>query len=79
MQQKVEAAEITQKDIDEIRILYIPVANRGQLLYFCLSELPSIDPMYQYSFKWFVDLFISSIQVTEKTGIVLKFLVYFKV
>ncbi|XP_050431121.1 dynein axonemal heavy chain 1-like [Adelges cooleyi] len=65
--QKVRAAEKTQIDIDETRALYIPVANRGQLLYFCLAELPVVDPMYQYSLNWFIGLFISSIQETDKS------------
>ncbi|XP_050527307.1 dynein axonemal heavy chain 1-like [Daktulosphaira vitifoliae] len=64
--QKVKAAEKTQIEIDETRALYIPVANRGQLLYFCLAELPVVDPMYQYSLDWFIGIFISSIQDTDK-------------
>nr|CAD7394772.1 unnamed protein product [Timema cristinae] len=65
---KVEDAEKTQLDIDSTRALYIPVANRAQILFFCLSDLANIDPMYQYSLEWFVGIFINSIITTEKSG-----------
>ncbi|CAG9819626.1 unnamed protein product [Phaedon cochleariae] len=64
---KVEAAEITQIDIDNTRALYIPVANRAQILFFCLADLSNVDPMYQYSLEWFVTIFVSSIAETEKS------------
>ncbi|KAK4887372.1 hypothetical protein RN001_003643 [Aquatica leii] len=63
---KVEAAEITQIDIDNTRAQYIPVANRGQILFFCLSDLSSVDPMYQYSLEWYVNIFVGSMAETEK-------------
>ncbi|KAJ8971587.1 hypothetical protein NQ317_002870 [Molorchus minor] len=63
---KVEAAEITQIDIDNTRALYIPVANRAQILFFCLADLSNMDPMYQYSLEWFISIFISSMSETEK-------------
>nr|CAD7409532.1 unnamed protein product [Timema poppensis] len=65
---KVEDAEKTQLDIDSTRALYIPVANRAQILFFCLSDLANIDPMYQYSLEWFVAIFVNSIITTEKSG-----------
>ncbi|GJQ83090.1 hypothetical protein Trydic_g20102 [Trypoxylus dichotomus] len=64
---KVEAAEITQIDIDNTRSQYIPVANRGQILFFCLADLSNIDPMYQYSLEWFIKIFVSSMADTEKS------------
>jgi len=54
---KVEESEITEKQIDETREQYRPVAYRGSLLYFCISNLSTIDPMYQYSLQWFTRLF----------------------
>ncbi|KAF5270064.1 hypothetical protein FQA39_LY08476 [Lamprigera yunnana] len=63
---KVEAAELTQVDIDTTRAHYIPVANRGQILFFCLSDLSSVDPMYQYSLEWYVNIYVSSMADTQK-------------
>lgn len=64
----MKEAEITQVDIDTTRSLYIPVAVRARILFFCLSDLQFIDTMYQYSLEWFVDIFNNSIQATEKSG-----------
>eukprot|EP00981_Chlorochromonas_danica_P005554 scaffold1129_cov164-Ochromonas_danica.AAC.19 len=59
---KVQEAEITEKQIDESRNIYRPVAYRGSILYFCISDLGTIDPMYQYSLQWFRNLFIQAIR-----------------
>ena len=44
---KVTESEKTEKDIDIIRMKYIPVASRAQLLFFCTTDLSRVDPMYQ--------------------------------
>ncbi|GBP05196.1 Dynein heavy chain 1, axonemal [Eumeta japonica] len=62
---KVEDMEKTTAEIEVARNGYIPVANRGQILFFCLSGMANVDPMYQYSLKWFVKLFIRSMAETE--------------
>lgn len=58
IQVKQQVAEITQVEIDATRSGYIPVANHGSILFFCIADLGNIDPMYQYSLTWFVNLFI---------------------
>ena len=55
-------AEQTEKDIDATRLEYVPVAVRTQILFFCVSDLSNVDPMYQYSLEWFVKLFEKAIQ-----------------
>lgn len=47
--QRVEDSKITEKQIDEARESYRPVAARASLLFFCIIDLTEIDPMYQYS------------------------------
>jgi dynein heavy chain len=59
--ERVVEAESVEKDIDSSRTAYAPVAQRAQILYFCIAELSLIDPMYQYSLQWFVQIFISAI------------------
>ena len=61
-------AEQTEKDIDVTRSQYIPVAVRTQILFFCVSDLANIDPMYQYSLEWFVGIFLNSIANAERAG-----------
>lgn len=60
--EKQASAEITEAEIDSARLGYRPVSIRGSVLFFCISELANIDPMYQYSLNWFLNLFIRSIQ-----------------
>jgi len=64
----VVVAEQTEKDIDVTRSQYIPVAVRTQILFFCVSDLANIDPMYQYSLEWFVGIFLNSIANAERAG-----------
>jgi len=59
---KQSVAVVTEKKIDETRSLYRPVALHSSTLFFCISELAALDPMYQYSLSWFVALYVSSIQ-----------------
>ena len=58
-------ADKTEKDIDENRFLYKPVALKTSGLFFCISELCNIDPMYQYSLGFFINLFIQAIANSE--------------
>ncbi|XP_078481026.1 dynein axonemal heavy chain 1-like isoform X3 [Ciona intestinalis] len=69
---KVVIAEQTEKDIDVTRSQYIPVAVRTQILFFCVSDLANIDPMYQYSLEWFVGIFLNSIANAERADTVEK-------
>ncbi|XP_018365084.1 PREDICTED: dynein heavy chain 1, axonemal-like [Trachymyrmex cornetzi] len=62
---KMETIELTQTDIDFTRSLYMPVANRAQILFFCIADLQRIDIMYQYSLEWFVVIFNRSISNTK--------------
>ncbi|XP_037386166.1 dynein axonemal heavy chain 1 isoform X5 [Talpa occidentalis] len=66
IQAKVRIAEQTEKDIDLTRMEYIPVAVRTQILFFCVSDLANVDPMYQYSLEWFLNIFLSGITNSER-------------
>ncbi len=63
---KQEIAEETQKEIELTRMGYLPVAEHSATLFFCISDLANIDPMYQYSLNWFINLYNSSIVNSEK-------------
>ncbi|NXN51379.1 DYH1 protein, partial [Rynchops niger] len=66
IQAKVMVAEQTEKDINMTRLQYVPVAIRSQILYFCVSDLSNVDPMYQYSLEWFLSIFQMGISNSEK-------------
>ena len=43
---------------DTTRDLYRPVAVHSSILFFSISGLASIEPMYQYSLVWFINLYL---------------------
>ncbi|XP_059176982.1 dynein axonemal heavy chain 1-like [Physella acuta] len=63
---KVLVAEQTEKDIDQTRSQYIPVAINTQILFFCVADMANIDPMYQYSLEWFITIFLGGIAQAER-------------
>uniref|UniRef100_A0A2R9C426 Dynein axonemal heavy chain 7 n=1 Tax=Pan paniscus TaxID=9597 RepID=A0A2R9C426_PANPA len=70
--QKQEVAEETEKKIDTTRMGYRPIAIHSSILFFSLADLANIEPMYQYSLTWFINLFILSIENSEKSEILAK-------
>ncbi len=58
MNVQLASAEEVERNIDLKRKAYEPVAVRAAVLYFCIADLASVDSMYQYSFQWFLNLFI---------------------
>ncbi|KAI8807084.1 dynein heavy chain and region D6 of dynein motor-domain-containing protein [Cladochytrium replicatum] len=67
--EKQKIAEETERKIDETRDSYRPIANHSSALFFCIAELANIEPMYQYSLNWFIDLFTVSINLSTKSSI----------
>ncbi|XP_028831809.1 dynein heavy chain 3, axonemal isoform X2 [Denticeps clupeoides] len=59
--EKQKVGSITEQEIDETRLGYRPVAEHSSVLFFCVSELANIEPMYQYSLTWFIHLYLQSI------------------
>lgn len=49
--------EIASVVIEDTRKRYKIIADRGALLYFVIQDLANIDPMYQYSLTYFINLF----------------------
>ncbi|XP_012271492.1 dynein heavy chain 3, axonemal [Orussus abietinus] len=66
IQAKQRVAAKTTEEIDQARSGYEPVSSHGSVLFFCIAELANIDPMYQYSLPWFINLYVSSIASCEK-------------
>ncbi|MCO5581018.1 hypothetical protein L7F22_034894 [Adiantum nelumboides] len=64
---KQTLAEETEKNIDEARKAYAACGDSAAVLFFCISDLANVDPMYQYSLPWFSSLFVTSITSSEKS------------
>ncbi|XP_054732574.1 dynein axonemal heavy chain 3-like [Anastrepha obliqua] len=69
IQEKQVIAVATETEIDAARQQYVPVAKHSAILFFCISELANIDPMYQYSLAWFLNLFVNAIQKAPKSTV----------
>ena len=68
IQEKQAVAAVTEKKIDETRNRYRPVSIHSSTLFFCISELANIDPMYQYSLSWFINLYVLSIGNSKESS-----------
>lgn len=53
------------KQIDAIRDHFSPVAKRVARLFFVLADLMNIDPMYQYSLKFFCMIYERALDKAE--------------
>eukprot|EP00063_Salmo_salar_P015399 XP_013990234.1 PREDICTED: dynein heavy chain 12, axonemal isoform X3 [Salmo salar] len=73
---KQQIAEKTEVKIAESREGYRAIAKHSSILFFSIADLANIDPMYQYSLSWFVNLYINSIQDSNKSKILEKRLRY---
>nr|XP_033800562.1 dynein heavy chain 7, axonemal [Geotrypetes seraphini] len=65
--EKQAVAETTEKKIDQTRLGYRPIAIHSSILFFSIADLANIEPMYQYSLIWFINLFIMSIDNSDKS------------
>ncbi|KAJ3052746.1 Dynein heavy chain 6, axonemal [Rhizophlyctis rosea] len=68
IKERVSQAEATEKEINVAREKYRPVAIRGSVLYFVVADLAEMDPMYQFSLKYFKNLFNICISESEKSS-----------
>ncbi|KAF7668491.1 hypothetical protein LDENG_00010030 [Lucifuga dentata] len=68
--EKQKIASVTEKEIDNTRMGYRPVAEHSSILFFCISELVNIEPMYQYSLTWFINLYLYSITQSLRSDVV---------
>lgn len=50
---RLKEAESTEQMINVAREKYRPVATQGSVMYFVIASLSEMDPMYQYSLKYF--------------------------
>uniref|UniRef100_A0A8D0HPP8 Dynein axonemal heavy chain 7 n=1 Tax=Sphenodon punctatus TaxID=8508 RepID=A0A8D0HPP8_SPHPU len=67
--EKQAIAEETEKKIDATRMGYRPISVHSSILFFSIADLANIEPMYQYSLIWFINLFIMSIDHSEKSDV----------
>ncbi|XP_064351341.1 dynein axonemal heavy chain 9 [Camelus dromedarius] len=62
IEKKVQEAKVTEVELNEAREHYRPAAARASLLYFVMSDLSRIHPMYQFSLKAFSVVFRKAVE-----------------
>src|SRR5438046_3087774 len=58
MKKKLDDNKRAEKKIDALRETYRACAVRASICFFVLSDMALVDPMYQFSLKAYIDLFI---------------------
>ncbi|XP_075256614.1 dynein axonemal heavy chain 10-like [Convolutriloba macropyga] len=59
---KLTEAVRTSADIEKLRDGYRPAAKRGAILFFVLSDMATVSPMYQYSLANYLEVFKISLK-----------------
>eukprot|EP00727_Mastigamoeba_balamuthi_P012891 m51a1_g8224 putative dynein heavy chain axonemal (4742) ;mRNA; r:111319-133683 len=62
---KMAESEENEKSIDQARQQFDCVASSATVLFFAVMDLSLIDPMYQYSLGWFINLFVNGMKMAE--------------
>ena len=60
--ERLVEAEKTEEKISTAREKYRSVANRGSIMYFVVADMGEVDPMYQFSLKYFKNVRVFAIQ-----------------
>ena len=63
----MKEAQHTEAEINTAREKYKAVPQRGSVLYFVMADLPLIDPMYQYSLDYFIQVFNQCVKASPKS------------
>ncbi|KRX00189.1 P-loop containing nucleoside triphosphate hydrolase [Pseudocohnilembus persalinus] len=66
IEQRQKEAQGTEEKIKQMRINYSSVAQLAAEIYFTVTSLQALDPMYQFSFEFYARIYIKSIKSAEK-------------
>ncbi|KAG5675131.1 hypothetical protein PVAND_005060 [Polypedilum vanderplanki] len=72
IKRKQEESIVTEQKLESFRESYKQVATHAATLYYSITDLPNLDPMYQFSLSWYVSLYIFSIENASKSKHIVK-------
>ncbi|KAJ9459042.1 Dynein-1-beta heavy chain [Diplonema papillatum] len=58
---KMQDIRLVEQRFEKAQQAFVPVAIPASALFFCIDQLSNIDPMYQYSLQFYLDLFHKSL------------------
>lgn len=68
-EKKLQSATVAEQRIVELQANYVSVANLSAQLYFAISDMQNIDPMYIFSMEWFLTIFNRGINKAQYTKV----------
>ncbi|XP_011706108.1 PREDICTED: dynein heavy chain 7, axonemal-like [Wasmannia auropunctata] len=75
---KQEAARTMTEDINRFRDAYLQFADHCAGLFCTLTTLSNLNYMYRFSFSWFIQLYITSIETSSRSVVLEKRLQFLK-
>lgn len=69
---KQEESVATEIKLETFRESYKMVATHAATIYYSITDLPNVDPMYQFSLSWYIALFVFSIENANKSNNIVK-------
>lgn len=75
---KQEAARAMTEDINRFRDAYLQFADHCAGLFCTLTALSNLNHMYRFSFSWFIQLYVTSIETSSRSVVLEKRLRFLK-
>lgn len=69
---KQQQSKATEIELENFRQSYKQVATHSATIYYSITDLPNVDPMYQFSLTWYINLYIYSIENASKSKHIVK-------
>eukprot|EP00928_Gymnodinium_smaydae_P068047 TRINITY_DN5109_c0_g5_i1.p1 TRINITY_DN5109_c0_g5~~TRINITY_DN5109_c0_g5_i1.p1 ORF type:complete len:4182 (+),score=1201.92 TRINITY_DN5109_c0_g5_i1:1381-13926(+) len=66
IEERVKEQEKTGALVAQTRDNYVPVAVRCAAMFFVVADLCKVEPTYQYSLEWFVEIYLLAIKTAER-------------
>ncbi|XP_072767052.1 dynein axonemal heavy chain 7 [Anoplolepis gracilipes] len=73
-----EAAKLMTENINKFRNAYLQLVDHCAGLFYTLTTLSNLNHMYRFSFSWFIQLYVTSIEMSNRSIVLEKRLQFLK-